>query len=196
MRPPAFAIATEPVLEPVTFADMQSHSRITGTTDQTYVETLITAARKYVEFQTGRALITQTWDQYLQDWPSGDYIRVGKPPLQSVTYVKYTDSDGDETTWSTDYYDVDTHGSPGLIRLGYGDTWPNDTLTPTNPINIRFVAGYGDAAADVPMNLKHAIKLLAAHWYENREPVLIGSIQVTLPWAIDALLADYRIWTI
>ena len=34
--------------------------------------------------------------------------------------------------------------------------------------------GYGDAAGDVPEPLRQAIRLLVAHWYENRGLVALG----------------------
>ena len=40
-----------------------------------------------------------------------------------------------------------------------------------NGIEIAFVAGYGDRAANVPAPIRQAILLLVAHWYEHREPV-------------------------
>jgi uncharacterized phiE125 gp8 family phage protein len=163
--------------------------------EDTYISRLITKARKKIEKRTGRALITQTWDMYMQGWPSDrDFFKIGKPPLQSVEYIKYTDCDGDVTTWSTDYYDVDIISQPGLVRLGYGDSWPSETLHPTNPINVRFTAGYGDAASDVEEDVIHAIKLLLTHWYENREPVNIGNIVTPIPFGVDDLLGDFIVW--
>jgi len=62
--------------------------------------------------------------------------------LQSVTSVKYTDSDGDQSTLSTDDYIVDNDSEPGRIVLGYGTVWPTATLYPSNPIEIQFLCGY------------------------------------------------------
>jgi len=161
--------------------------------EDTYISGLITAAREWIEEYTGRALITQTWDMYLPDWPDGEFFRVGKPPLQSVTYIKYTDSDGDVTTWSTDYYDVDVVSQPGIVRLGYGDSWPSETLHPTNPINVRFTAGYGAAGSNVPTPIIHALKLLLGHLFENRENSAAVKLE-EIPFGVMALLENYRIW--
>jgi uncharacterized phiE125 gp8 family phage protein len=160
--------------------------------EDTYISGLITAARKYVESITGLALITQTWEGYLQDWPREDYIEIERRPLQSVTSVVYTDSDDSDTTWSTDYYTVNTVYTRGRITLGYGYNWPTVTLAPDRPIKITFVAGFGDASTDVPDEIIHAIKLLVSNWYENREPVFTSNqLMHTLPMAFDALLAEY-----
>ena len=43
-----------------------------------------------------------------------------------------------------------------------------------NGFEIAFIAGYGDAPPDVPAPIRHALKLLVAHWFEHREPVALG----------------------
>jgi uncharacterized phiE125 gp8 family phage protein len=60
-------------------------------------------------------------------------------------------------------------------------------------IELDVSAGYGAAAIDVPEPLRQAIRLLAAHWYENRGVVALGQTSaVTLPVSVPALLAPYR----
>ena len=51
--------------------------------------------------------------------------------------------------------------------------------------------GYGDGALEVPEPLRQAIRLLVAHWYENRGLAAIGTVTV-LPSTVGALLAPYR----
>lgn len=58
---------------------------------------IITSARENVEDITRRALITQTWDYYLDDWPDADFIKLPLGKLQSITSIKYKDTDGVET---------------------------------------------------------------------------------------------------
>jgi hypothetical protein len=50
-------------------------------------------------------------------------------------------------------------------------------------------------ANGVPMQIRQAILFLAAHLYENREPVLVGRglVAVEVPNTFDDLLADWRI---
>ena len=58
-------------------------------------------------------------------------------------------------------------------------------------IEIDVVSGYGDDAADVPQPLRQAIRLLVAHWYENRGLAAVGAVTV-LPSTVAALIAPYR----
>ena len=133
------------------------------------LEAIITASREAVEDITRRALITQTWDLFLDGWPEGDSIKLPFGNLQSVTHVKYTDCDGVEKTLAENVdYVVETNGDQcGRVVLPYDGSWPSDTLYTSNPIVIRFVVGWTTAAL-VPSKIKTAIKLLAADLHANR----------------------------
>jgi uncharacterized phiE125 gp8 family phage protein len=44
----------------------------------------------------------------------------------------------------------------------------------------------------VPDALRHAIRMLVAHWYENRGLAAIGGNVAMLPAGVGALVAPYR----
>ena len=52
--------------------------------------------------------------------------------------------------------------------------------------------GFGDTAESVPETVRHAIKMLVANYYENRENELIGTISKTLPFGVEQLIANER----
>jgi uncharacterized phiE125 gp8 family phage protein len=162
-------LQTAPTAEPVLIADANAHLRVDIDDDNDLITALIVAARERAEDILRRALITQTWDLYLDAFPEGDSLELPFPPLQSVTHVKYTDKDGDESTFDSANYIVDTSSEPGKIVLAYGKTWPSTTLQPVNGVNVRFVCGFGDAGTDVPQTMKQAMLLMIGEWYENRE---------------------------
>lgn len=139
----------------------------------------ITTARIAVESDSRRALITQTWDAFLDKWPDKRYIQLPFGNLQNVPltqYIKYTDSAGTihTMTVTTDYI-WETNGEQhGRIVLPYQGSWPTAELYPSNPIVIRFVCGYGDEAADVPTTAKRAIKQMVAKLHESRGEDMVG----------------------
>ena len=49
------------------------------------------------------------------------------------------------------------------------------------------------APTDVPEPLRQAIRLLVAHWYENRGLIAVGQSVAVLPATVAALLAPYRV---
>jgi len=185
-------IDTVPTIEPITRALFKEHGRIVIDDDDDYIDNLIKTARRQVEQITGRALITQTWIYYMDGWPRSNYFELPYPPLQSVTSVKYLESDATVSTWSSSEYIVDTDSEPGRIVLDYGESFPSEALLPSNPIYTEFKCGYGDDRLDVPDDIRHAMLMLCAHYYEMREPTITGTILTPVPDTVDRLLADHR----
>jgi len=178
-------------IEPVTLAEAKQHCRLSSdTTEDEHVTSLIKSAREYCENYTRRALAGQTLELLLNTFPTGNSIEIPKPPLVSVSSVKYKDSDGVEHTMPTSDYIVDTDQIFGRVVLGYNKSWPVFTPYPVNPVRIRFEAGY--SYVDFPESIKHAIKLIVGHWYENREAVLTGTVSKEIEIAVKDLLIQYR----
>jgi uncharacterized phiE125 gp8 family phage protein len=179
--------------EPVTRDEAKDYARITLTAEDSIVDGLITAARKYVETVTRRQLVTATWKLYLDGFPSGAIV-VPRPPLSSVTSITYTDENGNTgQTWSSADYQTDLNSEPGRIRPVEGETYPSTQADTYGTVTVEYEAGFG-AAADVPEDYKLAIKMLVAHWYDlGRSPVVALRV-ADVPMTVDALLMQHRIW--
>ncbi len=118
---------------------------------------LVEAAVAQAEVETGRALITQTWTLTLDSFPN--CIRLPRPPLQSVTSIKYIDTDGDQQTWGSSNYRVTSKTAPAVIEPAWGVSWPT-IRTISEAIEIEYIAGYGDADSAVPNQVRQAIALM------------------------------------
>ena len=183
-------LATAPVIEPVTVAQARAHLRIDGNDHDDVIAQLVRAARRRAEAHTRRALVTQTWDLTLDDFPLWQ-IDVPRPPLQSVTHIKYIDTAGVQQTLSSVLYTVDTKSEPGRITPAYGQSWPT-ARDQVNAVEVRFVAGFGMDSA-VPDDIKSAILLMVGHLFEHREEVT--DLQTyKLPFAVDALLDHHAVF--
>lgn len=159
------------------------------TSEDDLLTALISTTRRQAESILGRALITQTWNYYLDCFPDGD-LEIPFPPLQSVTSITYTESDDTSAygnTFSSTYYSVDTDSEPGRVVLNYGQSWASGTLATKNPIKVIFVGGYGATGSTIPEPITTWIKMAAAHLYENRESGDLSSFAL-------GLLQPYRIW--
>ncbi len=159
---------------------------------------LIQASREHVEDITRRALLTQTWDYYLQEWPDKDYIKLPFGNLQNTAGVEpvisWKDTDGTETTLTvtTDYL-VETNGEGiGRIVLPSGGSWPSGSLYPSNPIKIRFVCGW-TTAASIPKKIIAALKLICSDLYENRDGKVLTNQSYQENNAVMKLLASARL---
>ena len=134
------------------------------------IEGLLAAAVTDAQDYLGRRFLNHIYDYFVQDWPECGYIELTPAPLVSVASITYTDCNGVAAVWPATEYLVDAVSEPGRVVRGYGKSWPGVTLSPSNPIVIRFTCGYGDEAADVPVRFLEWLKKDVAYRYENREP--------------------------
>lgn len=183
-------LSSAPGAEPLSAAEAKAHLRVDHSDDDTYISTLIKAARHYIEQVTNRALITQTWIAYLDDFLP--VIQLPKPELISVTGITYVDTDGTTQNLGTSIYTVDTDSLPGRVYEAYNQSWPTVRDIP-KAVAITYTAGYGAASTNVPEPILQASKILVAHWYENREPVIVGTIASPVPLSVTHLLAPYKV---
>lgn len=170
-----------PLLEPVSVDELAIHLHIDeyDSSSGTELESFINTARETIEGITSRALFTQTWNYYFDAFPSKNYFKIPFGNLQSVTHLKYTDSDGVITTMAvgTDYI-VELNGDQcGRIVLPYGVSWPSFTPYSSNPIAVQFACGWdydSDGLSSIPSKYKSAIKLICGDLYLNREGQVLG----------------------
>lgn len=189
----SLTLVTAPDNEPLTVQQAKDHLRLDTDDDDGLLLDLITASRVWIEGQTHRALITQTWDygidggySYRKGIP---YIDLPLNPVASVTSISYVSGASPNPTLSASSYTVAarTHGS--YIVPAYNSTWPTPLAVP-DAVVVRFVAG----EASCPKPLERAVAMLVTHLYENREPVNTGQGQVIVevPYSIEAMISPYR----
>lgn len=190
----ALRLVTDSTDEPVAIDEMKSHLRVSSTAEDSLIEGYIVAARKYAERVTGRAMMDQTWRLTRDDFPTADTLELeGVVPLSSTDVtVRYFPSSGGSTTVDGGEFYVDTEPEPGRVVLRSSGIWPSETLREKGGVQVDFEAGYGKSGNKVPRDLRQAVLLMAAHWYENREPVVIGSVGREVPMAAQSILKSYR----
>jgi len=195
----------------VATSDQKSFMRVDFSDDDTLIAELIKASQNVIETYVNRAITTQTLSLFLDRLPfysdiklqegvftapdleyNSNFIVLPKPPVVSVTHVKYYDNDNTASTFATTNYYVDTISDQARVVLKTGSSWPTVSETRNaNAYEIKYVAGYG-GASDVPEPIVQAIKLLTTHLYENREAVTSLSVNA-IPYTIGALLQPYKV---
>ncbi|MTH95855.1 head-tail connector protein [Roseibium sp. RKSG952] len=182
-------LESPPAVEPVSLDDMRKHLRLVSTAEDGTLASLITAARSHVEQATRRALITQGWRMFLDAWPPGRVVPLPLAPVSQLDQILVYDLDGMPTTLDPDAWVLLKEQDPPRLKVAAGAGYPAQGVS---GIEIGFTAGYGPAAEDVPAGLKQAVKLLAAHWFENREA---GSDRpvATVPVGFDRLVLTNRV---
>lgn len=191
----ALKLIAPPAAEPVSLDEAKLQCRIDQTVEDTLLAAWIAAAREAAEHMTQRAFITQTWEVALDAFPAAldePAISLPRPPVIAVVSVKYDDTDGAEQTLDPAAYLLDSYREPARLLLAEGAAWPA-TNGERNSVRIRYTAGYGDAASDVPQGIRSWMLVRVASLYKHREEVAGGTLS---PLAYtDRLLDAYRVWS-
>lgn len=221
-------LVTTPTVDVLSRADVKKHLHVeaANTDDDDLIDALIDAVTSHMDGRDGilnRALIAQTWDLKLDEFPypgcrnawrwssyhysidpRDDYcIWIPLPPLISVTSIKYIDANGVEQTFDPASYHVvgANGGQPGRIQCRKGVSWPVFMRVWPEPVTVRFVAGYVDtsnspAIGEVPPAIIAAMKLTLGHLYANRESVVVGAHAQTveIPQSAQYLLEPFKVF--
>ena len=189
-------VAVAPLHEPITLDELKSDQRIEldNNEDDVFLYGAIQAATVRAENFLDRKLVTQTLDYYVHAFPAKDFITLPGGRLASITSLKYTDSDGSETTWTASNYFASVTGEPGRLNLAYNISWPSVTLKPRDAIVVHYIVGYG-TGDQVPANIRKGILYAAGHFWLNRSDVIVdqGFTAIQVPQAAEMLWWPDRI---
>jgi uncharacterized phiE125 gp8 family phage protein len=181
-------LLTAPAVEPLTLAEAKEYLRVDTSDDDDVITALIAGARVHIEAQTRRALITQSWRLVRDCWPPDGRIAVRPAPPRSVVAARYYDEANATHAIDTSAFVVDTASSV-LSFAAWSMPAPGRDAA---GIEIDVSVGYGDAASAIPEALRQAIRMLIAHWYENRGLVALGETIAVMPATTAALIAPFR----
>jgi len=183
-------VTTAATGEPIETEDAVAHLSAQGAGDNDLIASMVVTARAMVESRTGTKLFTQTVTLRTDDWEDLAHLPVA--PVQSITSITYTDTDGASQTLSTAVYEARLYGLEPAIVLKYNQVWP--TIRVGSQIVIVAVVGYGVAGTQPPETL-HAMRMILGDLYAFRETAQVGAVAGQIPTAasVDALLVNHKI---
>jgi uncharacterized phiE125 gp8 family phage protein len=184
-------LVTAPAIKPITLSEAKAQLRVDGEDEDALIARLIAVVTAYTDAQgaLGQAIITQTWGQWIGPNPTQSVpLKMG--PLQSLFAVRYYDVDGVLQVDNVANYNVYGTQFSSFVGPKTGFTWPKAETRP-DAIKLEYQVGFGDAASDVPDTIRHALLLMLAHWYENREETGLDELS-TIPFGYEALLNMHR----
>lgn len=149
------------------------------------LEVFIRSALAAIEVRIGKALIKRSFSWSVTRWFEVDGQALPIAPVREITSVTITNANG-----STDVVDPESYRLEADIqRSKLVAVGSNLAAIPTGgSADVVFEAGFG-AWAQVPADLKQAVLLMAANYYENRAGVGLTN---GLPFGVLALLEKYR----
>jgi len=198
----------DPTLSIITPDDAMAHANVTDETQAGYFQSLINLATERIEHELQRQYLSATWLCCLDAFPNE--ICLERTPVQAVTQIEYTDTEGNSQVLPSAQYQVDAicgnypariqpaYGLVWPVTRGYSRTWPTIEANHLgelpeitgfyNAVQVTFTAGYG-TPDQVPEKVKHAIRLLVATWYRDREDTTLAVASIPIPEGVTRLLA-------
>jgi len=176
---------------PVSVESCKLDLKIQHNADDELLEDYIAAACALVGGKSGivgKVLTAETWQLKLR--AASGCVVLPLSPVQSITSISYFDTENTAQTLDIEDFYLYGDEDSAFIEPKTGVVWPA-VYTRRDAITIRFVAGFG-TAAEIPKNITRAIRLIVAHWYENRTAVLVGVTAQELPMAVESLLGISR----
>ncbi|MBI1217473.1 MAG: hypothetical protein GC186_02905 [Rhodobacteraceae bacterium] len=148
-------------------------------------ESYLRAALAAIEGRIGKALIERVFWLELSQWREAGEQPLPLAPVQAVASVTLVDAEGAEVAVEAARWRlVKDLQRPRIVSVG--------VLLPQVPqdgaVEIVFAAGFGPAWSDVPADLRQAVLLLAAQYYELRHESGAGA----MPFGVMALIERWR----
>ena len=175
---------TAVAVEPVSLAQAKLWLRVDHDAEDDLITALVSAARDYVEAQTGLALAPQTWRLAVR--PSELPIELPRPPFGALLSAEALLNDG--STKAVPLGDLLAVGvEPALVTLRQGAALPSGSIELRLDYTCALPAG-------VPPRAMQVMKLLVAHWYEHREAAADSTDEFREPpYSATALLDTLKI---
>lgn len=157
---------TVPTFEPVTIEQARKQVELSDTdfAHDHQLTLLIQAAREQVESDTDLVLGQKTVFVFSESFESSMQLQLR--PVQSITSIKYYDSNNGLTTLATSFYDLDS--AYRKIVLKYNQLWPAVVAGRYDAVEITYVVGYTSQAL-IPAIAKQACLLLIGNYFEGRD---------------------------
>ncbi len=149
----------------VELPEVKDHLREAAASDDAYIQELIYAAQAKAESDYDLGLNEATYDLLLDEFPQEILIWIW--PVKEISSVKYTDGDGVTQTVSSSNYSTDIYSKPARIKPVDSYTWPTARVA-LNAVQVRFKTGFASPAV-IPGDIKEALYLTIADWFDNRE---------------------------
>lgn len=184
-----FAVAA---VEPVSVETARSYTH-SAEEDDAELERTIKAARVACENYTGRTYAKRALE--LRWAELGRVLNVARGPLGSITEFGYVNTAGAEVLFAAGSYSLEGQMAHSTtIRFRESFVQPADIATDrSSPIFLRGVFGPdADTVGPIPYDVVQAILWTVVHYFENRSPVVTGTIATELPNGIQNILRPYR----
>ena len=147
------------------------------------------AALAAIEGRIGKALIARRFRWRIAAWRAPDAQPLPLAPVSEILALETVDRDGTAVAVPAERFAL----VPDFQRPKIAATGAALPAIPTEgTAQIEFRAGFGAAWTDVPVDLRQAVLMLAARYYEGRHEGALQAGGTALPFGVLALIERWR----
>ncbi|MEM6576988.1 MAG: hypothetical protein AAF678_00725 [Pseudomonadota bacterium] len=158
-----------------------------GDIQDVVLESFLRAAIAAIEARTGKILIERSLSWTMTRWRDASGQPLPVAPVKRIVSVKLRDRADDEELIDASAYRLEADSQRPVLS-------PIGTCLPVIPmggvVEITFEAGFSEDWFGLPADLGHAVILLAASYYENRDATHLSG--TAIPHAVSTLIERYR----
>ena len=198
----------------VSLAEAKQHLRVTANDDDTYIGGLISmaldACSNYLGYSIKKSTAKYGFDSLTGspalinpvnglNIPSGNYLRVNSRVL-AINSVSYVNDSQVVTAFAGADWITAPDPMGNYTRNIFINTAPDSITDDTIKYIIEVSEGFnivGTLSVDpdtiFPMSIKHAALLLVGQYYDNRNAIVVGTIQAKISLGFEYLLDPYKI---
>ena len=154
------------------------------------LELYLRAAMAAIEARLGRVLLAREFSWSVSCWREAASQAIPVGPVRSVGSVTLVAADGEEEAVDADSWSVVRDSQRPRLVGRFGRSLPR--IPRSGRAEVRFTAGFGESWSEVPADLRQAVFLLAAHYYENRSDAGTGPAAGSMPFGVLVLIDAYR----
>ena len=173
--------------------EFKAHLRLgsgfgTGSVQDAVLVSFLRAAVTAIEARTSKVLFERAFMAGFTVWRDSAAQPLPIAPVSAVSGVVLVDRTGARTDVDAEAYwlERDTH-CPRLRPVG--------AELPKVPYagmaEVELTAGYGPVWTDIPADLRQAVLLLAAHFYEYRDETALS--EGCMPFGVASLIERYKV---
>jgi uncharacterized phiE125 gp8 family phage protein len=169
---------------PIDLEKLKMHLKVEGTEEDAYITDLACAASALWEERVRQAVMEAEYVSVSLNWSRGwEGLR---SPITGIFKVEYVSEAGEVVFLETEAYTLSVLSPGGLYFTDYRNL-PALSRTAPETVRMYYTAG-ATSVEQVPPLVRRFIELMVAHWYENRQPVIIGVSVNEIPDTAQALI--------
>lgn len=175
----------------ITLRDVKNHLRIMHDTEDALIQGYLDTAIFHYEDFTGRIVNVAEFRCTLDQFPqSGKLIELMRYPVREIKEIKFVDAVGVGQVLALDSCRID-YSEPLRLAPALNKSWPV-TAPVLGAVTIKFDCGYADAVSLRP-SARQSILMMAGHFYNNRESVVVGRVTNEVPQSARLLMENDKI---